>query len=218
MVVQSHVLQEARRLAVARRREAIEQRTRSTTAYEHHLIEAEVAATRRSLLRLARRVDRTRGVPGYLDPDFLAGADRSTIAEAVVEAALTIDEITAVDFQVLDGHDNTLRIQASHGFSVEFLSHFRTVKPTGQTACAVAWKSRRPVLIDQVASNPLFASTPGLEVMLAAGSRAVYSYPLLSGTGDPLGVLSFHARRPVARQTQPAAVARSAALALAIVA
>ena len=69
----------------------------------------------------------------------------------------------------------------------------------------------------QVASSQVFASTPGLEVMLAAGSRAVYSYPLLSAAGDPLGVLSFHARRPVARQTQPSAVARSAALALAIV-
>lgn len=218
MVMQGDVLREVRRLAAVRGREAIEQRARSMAAYEQHLIETEVAATRRALLRLARRVDRTPGVSGYLDADFLAWADRSTIAQAVVAAALTIDEITAVDFQVLDAHDDTLRIQASHGFAVDFLSHFRTVKRTGQTACAVAWRSRRSVLIDHVASSPLFASTPGRDVMLAAGSRAVYSYPLLSGTGDPLGVLSFHAARPVTDQTQPAAVARSAALALAIVA
>ena len=187
-------------------------------AYEQHLIEAEIASTRRFLLRLARRFDRTPGASGYLDADFLAVADRSTIAQAVVEAALTIDEVTAVDFQVLDAHDGTLRIQASHGFAVEFLSHFRTVTLDGRTACSLACRSRRSVLIDHVASSPLFASTPGLEVMLAAGSRAVYSYPLLSCTGAPLGVLSFHAARPVAEQARPAAIARSAALALAIVA
>jgi hypothetical protein len=53
--------------------------------------------------------------------------------------------------------------------------------------------------------------------MLSAGSRSLYSYPLLSATGAVLGVLSFHARRPVPRQAQAAAVARTAALALAAV-
>lgn len=211
-------VQEARRLAALQLREASEQRVRSQARFEQHLIEAEVAATRRALMRLARRADRTTDFPGFLNADFLPGADRRAIAQAVIESALAIDEISAVDLQVLNHDDAALRIQASHGFEVEFLSHFQTVKLDGRTACAAAWRYRRRILVDHVASSPLFASTPGLEVMLAAGSRSVYSYPLLSPVGDPLGVLSFHARRPLARQTQAATVARGAAFALAIVA
>ena len=202
------------RSAAQQRRDTIAQRTRTMARYQQHLIDAEVAATRRSLLRLARRSD---AVPGYLDLDFLAVADQSTTAHAIVEAALSVAAVGAADLQLASPADRTLRIAASDGFTTEFLSYFASVGIDGPTACAVAAATRRPCLVDHVSSSDIFAATPGLDVLLAAGSRSVYSYPLVSAKGELLGVLSFHARRPLTRQAEAAAVTRSAALALDLV-
>jgi signal transduction protein with GAF and PtsI domain len=60
----------------------------------------------------------------------------------------------------------------------------------------VAFKERRPVVVEDVARSPIFAQTRGLEVMLEAGVRAVKSTPLIGPTGRALGMLSVHYRQP----------------------
>jgi hypothetical protein len=65
-----------------------------------------------------------------------------------------------------------------------------------------------------LARSPIFTDETSLRAVLDAGSRAVYSYPLLSG-GRVLGVLSFHHLRPVAHDDGAGLVAYSAAHALA---
>ena len=79
----------------------------------------------------------------------------------------------------------------------------------------MAWSTGRPVLVDSVERSVIFAGSDALDPMMAAGSRSVYSYPLLGSRGEAVGVISFHARRPIGQQAGAQLVAQSAAVALA---
>jgi len=52
------------------------------------------------------------------------------------------------------------------------------------------------MIVDDVTESPIFAGTPALQVQLDAGVRAVQSTPLLSRSGNLLGMLSTHYRTP----------------------
>ena len=160
-VKQARELQALVRTAHAQRRDAVEQRARVVAGNEQRVIDAQVASTRRDLLRLARRSSPS--TSGYLDPEFLAVADRSTVWEAILEAAVALPGVSAVD---------------------------------------------------RVRDSDVFADATAVEMMMAAGSRAVYSFPLLSA-GRVLGVMSLHGKRPLAKDhfrvlTSNAAVAWAA--------
>jgi hypothetical protein len=211
---QGQQLHQAIRTARSQRRDAVEQLERVVARQQQHLIDAEVAATRRTLLRLARQSGAA--LCDYLDPEFLAVADRSTVGAAIVEAAVAVPGVSAVDLQVCEPRDGTLRIEASQGFIRDFLDHFATLRGEDSTACVLAWTTGRPVLVDRVGDSAVFAHGAAVEILSAAGSRAVYSFPLIAGH-RVLGVLSLHGSRPLAVQDHVGVLAQNAAVALATV-
>ena len=108
------------------------------------------------------------------------------------------------DLQAYDSDAGVLRIAAQRGFSAEFLTFFATVDGTGPSACAVVLATGEAVLVD-VSRSPIFVGHTSRDVVLAAGSGAVYSFPLLAPAGEVAGVLSLHtdAVRPTTRTTRP---------------
>ncbi len=128
--------------------------------------------------------------------------DLEALLEEILDAAI---EVTRADFgnvQMLDGASGALRIVAQRGFPQEFLDFFGEVHD-GAAACGAAMQSRRRVVVEDVAADPMFRGTRAREVMLAAGALAVQSTPLVSRTGTLLGMLSTHyrtPRRPVERE------------------
>jgi PAS domain-containing protein len=52
------------------------------------------------------------------------------------------------------------------------------------------------VIVEDVEQSPVFVGTPGLEIQLKAGVRAVQSTPLVSRTGKPLGMFSTYYKKP----------------------
>jgi GAF domain-containing protein len=108
-----------------------------------------------------------------------------------------------VNLQLYDRHARVLRLVAQRGFSSRFLAFFATVGVAQPTACAAAFASCRPVLVDDVTRSAIFVGQPTMEPMLDAGSRTVHSYPLLASPEDVVGVLSFHYRE---RAPEPGAV------------
>ena len=50
--------------------------------------------------------------------------------------------------------------------------------------------------MEDVEQSPIFLGTPALEIQLRAGVRAVQSTPLVSRSGQPLGMFSTHYRKP----------------------
>jgi hypothetical protein len=145
-------------------------------AWEQQRIDGEVRSTRRRLLaRLRRRlvVDPL----AMLDPGFMAAADRLTLLQAVVATATTVGAAAACDVQLYDRNTQSLKMAYQEGFDTAFLDYFATVDVDCPTACGAALTSGEPVLIGDITQSRIFARQPSLDVMLAAGTRAVQSYP-----------------------------------------
>jgi hypothetical protein len=101
------------------------------------------------------------------------------------------------NLQLLDPACYALKIVCQTGFDSAFLKFFSATQE-GQSACGEALLLRQRVVIEDVATDALFAGTEAREVLLAAGVRAVQSTPLLNDAGQVVGVLSTHYRRPMA--------------------
>jgi hypothetical protein len=86
------------------------------------------------------------------------------------------------------------------------------VDSTDETACTAAVAQRRVVVVDDVTRGAIFTDAATLEPMLAAGSRAVRSYPRLVADGSVGAVLSCHYNRSPTDE-DAAVVATGAALA-----
>jgi PAS domain S-box-containing protein len=112
-----------------------------------------------------------------------------------VDAAIAVTAADMGNIQLLDHGSGALKIVASRGFDKPFLEFFNAVHE-GQAACGTALRSGERVVIEDVTTSPVFMGTPALEVLLAAGVRAVESTPLLARSGKIVGMLSTHYRTP----------------------
>ncbi len=152
--------------------------------------EAALAAARDELARQVASLTRLGDVSARLLP-------RADLRERLLDVLDLAIELTRADMghvQLLDPASGTLEIAVQRGFGSEFLELFGRARAVG--ACAVALARRQRVLVADVANDPLFAGTPARDVLQRAGVRAVQSTPLIARSGEVLGMLSTHFRRP----------------------
>lgn len=175
--------------------------------------------------RVVRRLIALTGTQAQLGLDARVGApppiqadgELVTRCEEAIARALESGADMA-NVQLRDQND-ALRIVAQRGFAGAFLDFFEVVDDE-ESACGVALQSGRPTLVDDVARSPIFHGRPSQDAMLAAGSRAVISVPIIAPGGVPVGMLSSHYREPrtwtqadveqldqIARRTQAAGAA-----------
>jgi len=121
--------------------------------------------------------------------------DLHTLLQEILDGAIEITRADLGDVQLLDRAGGVLKIVAQRGFEQEFLDYFSSVHD-GMAACGAAMKSRRRVVVDDVANDPIFKGTPAGEVMVRAGALAVQSTPLIESSGELVGMLSTHYRSP----------------------
>jgi PAS domain S-box-containing protein len=121
--------------------------------------------------------------------------DLDSLLLEIVDAAIVVTAADMGNIQLLDLDSGTLKIVASRGFASPFLEFFNAVHD-GQAACGTAMQSGGRVIVEDVAASPVFARTPALDVMLAAGALAVQSTPLVSRSGRLVGMFSTHYRTP----------------------
>jgi signal transduction histidine kinase len=113
----------------------------------------------------------------------------------IVDAAIAITRADMGNIQLLDHGSGGLKIAASRGFDRPFLEFFNTVHD-GEAACGKAVQRAARVVVADVTTDPVFAGSPALDVLLTAGVRAVQSTPLVCRSAQLLGVLSTHYRTP----------------------
>ena len=121
--------------------------------------------------------------------------DLQVLLEEILNAA---GEITGADFgtiQRLDRATGVLKIVAQRGFDRKFQDFFDSVH-AGLAASGTALEKSQRVIVEDVANDPIFRGTPAREVMLRAGALAVQSTPLVSRSGETLGMFSTHYRSP----------------------
>ena len=191
-------------------------RVLKTSAAQQRVVDAEINSTRLALLADVR--GRLRDDPLALAQDeFLAVADRRTVLDAILVAAVVVGDADACDLQLYHSQTGVLTIERQRGFAPDFLDFFAAVDADAPSACGAVLATGDPVLVDDVAASPVFADLAVFEAMVRAGSRAVWSFPLHDVSGELLGVLSFHHHRTHPRQGRPDLVVRSAAQALGVV-
>ncbi|AEV85154.1 hypothetical protein ACWT_4132 [Actinoplanes sp. SE50] len=156
---------------------------------EQAIIDAEMRASRRAILALFRRRLRT-DVATLVAPDFLVLADEPLVFSAITTAAFGVAD--ACDVQTYDPVTRSLQVVAQRGLPRAFVEHVATLDVTAGSAAGVAARTGEPVLVDGVAASRVFDGQPTREVLLAAGSRAVHSYPLHDDHRRLRAVLSLH--------------------------
>jgi PAS domain S-box-containing protein len=126
---------------------------------------------------------------------LVQSSDPTPLLLEIVDAAMALTAADMGNIQLLDPNSGTLKIVASRGFERPFLEFFNAVHE-GQASCGTAMQKVERVVIEDITTSSVFAGTPALNVLLAAGVRAVESTPLVSRSGPLVGMLSTHYRAP----------------------
>ncbi|MBS0171047.1 MAG: PAS domain S-box protein [Nitrospira sp.] len=125
-----------------------------------------------------------------------AGEEVTRCLDQFVEAAIALTGASKGNLQVLNRTTGALTIAAHRGFEKSFLDFFAEVRASEKAACGAAMDAHERIVVGDVAQSPLFAGEPSLNVLLAAGVRAVQSTPLISSAGAVLGMISTHFAAP----------------------
>ena len=115
------------------------------------------------------------------------------LLEEILDATIALLNADFGNVQLYNPQTKMLEFVAHRGFRREFLDYFSRVN---RGTCAPEWPSNegKRVIIEDVLTEPGFA--PHLKIVAAAGYRAVQSTPLFSRSGEPLGMISTHFRKP----------------------
>ena len=104
-----------------------------------------------------------------------------------MDAAVAIVGAKFGTLQLLE--DNSLRIVSHYGHHQPFLDFFASAENVA-SVCGEAMQRWERVIIQDVETSSLFVGTSSLDVMRKAGVRAVQSTPIVSRTGELLGILT----------------------------
>jgi signal transduction histidine kinase/CheY-like chemotaxis protein len=124
-----------------------------------------------------------------------AGNDVQQCLDATVETAIFLTGAAKGNLRRQDSVSGRLTIVAQHGFDEPFLKFFSTVSEN-DSACGSAMSGLKQGVIEDVTQSDVFSAKPSLDVLLAAGVRAIQCTPLVSITGRLLGTISTHFGEP----------------------
>jgi signal transduction histidine kinase len=116
-----------------------------------------------------------------------------SLLEEMLSATIDLQQANFGNVQLYNPQTKNLEIVVQRGFTQEFLDHFSAVAEDS-SACGRALQRGERVIIEDVESDPAFE--PHRQIAASAGFRAVQSTPLISRSGEPLGMLSTHFRDP----------------------
>jgi PAS domain S-box-containing protein len=123
------------------------------------------------------------------------GNDVSGCLREVLNVAVEISGAEKGIIQLLDLESGALTMVTQNGFDEPFLQFFASVED-GETIWRAAMDSHQRVIVEDVTESELFPGKQWLETLSDAGVRAVQSLPLMSSTGNLLGVISTHFTEP----------------------
>ncbi len=118
----------------------------------------------------------------------------SAFLNALLDAALTAASAPMGSVQLVDQDQGGLRLERQRGFTEDAIDYFTGVSGD-ETACGRALRGERVVVAD-VTTDPIHTGHESGEVLLAMGVRAVQSTPLLTPTGQVVGVVSTYHPEP----------------------
>jgi PAS domain S-box-containing protein len=114
----------------------------------------------------------------------------------ILDAAVAIMRSDMASMQAVDQKEDALRLLGWRGFPAEFGKTFELVRRDARTSCSLARNTGRRVVFHDIEKCDYFAGSFSLESHRENGIGAAQSTPLLSRSGELLGMISTHWRSP----------------------
>lgn len=121
--------------------------------------------------------------PGELDP----------LLKKILAAAADISGTDKGNIQIFDPVKKTLRIAVHQGLSARFVEHF--AQDGWDASCGEAAKQARRLVVEDVEQLKELEGTLGLEIVRGDDIRSIQCTPLISRSGQLLGMLNNHYRQ-----------------------
>ncbi|GEM_PF-706230 len=116
-----------------------------------------------------------------LSARLVQASDFTVLLGEILDAAIEITGAAGGNIQLLQ--DGALKVIAECGLESGALESL-------QRAARTLFPPRERVIVEDLSAHPLFAGTPAAQALLASERRALQSTPLVSRTGEVLGVFS----------------------------
>jgi PAS domain S-box-containing protein len=124
---------------------------------------------------------------------FVEDDTLEALLEEIMETSVKVAGADMGTLQLLDPESGRLNIVAQRGFEQWYVDFFSDVSH-GHAVCGTAQKRGERVIVEDVASSPIFHGTPALDTQRKAGVKSVQSTPLIDRNGRMTGMLSTHWR------------------------
>jgi PAS domain S-box-containing protein len=125
------------------------------------------------------------------------GHNRDGCLTEILKVAIEISGADKGNIQLVDTNSGMLNVSTECGFDRNFVEFFSDNNVP--SACGLAVQTQQRVVVEDIWKSALFAGQPSLKALHDAGVCAVQSTPLVSSSGNVLGVISTHfstSRRP----------------------
>ncbi|HET6614874.1 MAG TPA: PAS domain S-box protein, partial [Dehalococcoidia bacterium] len=125
----------------------------------------------------------------------LIGADSlEMVADEMVTAAMALMRSEYGSMQVLLPETNELELLAWKGFHPDAAAFWQRVRLDSASTCGVALKSGERIFAPDVDDADFMAGTDDLDYYRLSGIKAVQSTPLMTRSGELVGMISTHWR------------------------
>ena len=114
----------------------------------------------------------------------------------IVDAAIGLMSSDMASMQLLDPQHDQLRLLAWKGFHPQSAAFWESVHFNSASTCGIALATGSRVVVPDVDVCDFMAGTADLDEYRRSNIRAVQSTPLVSRSGQLLGMVSTHWRKP----------------------
>jgi PAS domain S-box-containing protein len=122
--------------------------------------------------------------------------DLTALYDRVLDAAIALMSADMGSMQTFHPEQDELRLLVSRGFRSQSMSFWERVNRDSATSCGRALAVGRRVIVPDIECSEFMAGSADLNVSRQAGIRAMHSTPLVSRSGQLLGMISTHWREP----------------------
>jgi PAS domain S-box-containing protein len=122
--------------------------------------------------------------------------DLESLYNRILDAAIRLMTSDMASMQLLDPERNRLRLLAEKGFHPQSAAFWDWVYLDSASTCGLALSAGSRVVVPDVETCDFMAGTADLDEYRRSNIRAVQSTPLISRSGQLLGMISTHWREP----------------------
>jgi PAS domain S-box-containing protein len=131
-----------------------------------------------------------------ISTSLIQEGDLDSLYNRILDAAIGLMSSDMASMQLLDPERSQLRLLASKGFHPQSAAFWKWVNFQSASTCGLALSAGSRVVVTDIETCEFMAGTADLDEYRRSKVRAVQSTPLISRSGQLLGMISTHWREP----------------------